>query len=173
MNRVTRRVASPLGEVVLVGDGQRLHGLYTTGHRRRPTLDTDGVEDGKGDGLADAAEQLAEWFDGRRREFDLELELIGTPFQRRVWDALGEIPFGATVTYGELAARIGRAGSGRAVGHAVGRNPVSIVVPCHRVVGARGVLTGYAGGLDTKQWLLAHEAGRPPNPSNWSGSAPS
>jgi methylated-DNA-[protein]-cysteine S-methyltransferase len=101
--------------------------------------------------------QLEEYFAGSRREFDLTLHLEGTPFQRRVWAALREIPYGATLSYGELARRIDKPKASRAVGLANGRNPISILVPCHRVIGTNGSLTGYGGGLDRKRWLLAHE----------------
>ncbi len=108
--------------------------------------------------LVELGAQLASYFAGERRTFDLPLDLTGTPFQLEVWAALGRIPFGATITYGELAGLLGRPGSARAVGTAVGRNPVSIIVPCHRVVGADGSLTGFAGGLDVKARLLELEA---------------
>jgi O-6-methylguanine DNA methyltransferase len=112
--------------------------------------------------LRAAAEQLDQYFAGARRRFDLPLDLPGTPFQQRVWQALSEIPFGETLSYGQLAARIGKPGAARAVGLANNRNPISIIVPCHRVIGADGSLTGYGGGLDRKRWLLAHEAGGDP-----------
>ena len=108
--------------------------------------------------IAAAAEQLEEYFAGERRTFDLPLDLRGTEFQQQVWRALAEIPFGDTSTYGKQAAAIGRPRAIRAVGSANGRNPLSIVLPCHRIVGADGKLTGFAGGLDTKRWLLDHEA---------------
>ncbi len=101
--------------------------------------------------------QLAEYFEGTRRTFDLELDPAGTDFQLRAWNALRAIPFGQTISYGEQAAELGEPGAARAVGAANGRNPLSIVVPCHRVVAASGALTGFAGGLDTKAWLLDHE----------------
>jgi methylated-DNA-[protein]-cysteine S-methyltransferase len=107
--------------------------------------------------FASVVRQLDEYFAGARTAFDLPLAPRGTPFQRRVWEELARIPFGATVTYGELAARVGHPGAARAVGAAVARNPISIVVPCHRVVGADGTLTGYAGGVARKAYLLAHE----------------
>ncbi len=103
------------------------------------------------------AEQFGQWFAGERRDFDLPLAVTGTPFQTRVWALLRQIPYGATTTYGALAAELGSPGASRAVGLANGRNPVGVVVPCHRVVGSSGKLTGYAGGLDVKRWLLAHE----------------
>ena len=110
------------------------------------------------DAHLDAAEaQLAEYFAGTRRTFDLDLDPAGTDFQLRAWKALRRIPYGQTISYGEQAAELGDPGAARAVGAANGRNPLSIVVPCHRVVAASGALTGFAGGLDTKAWLLDHE----------------
>lgn len=103
-------------------------------------------------------EQLRAWFAGSLQRFELALAPVGSGFDRRVWTALREIPFGATASYGALARRIGRPGAARAVGAANGRNPLGIVVPCHRVIGADGSLTGYGGGLEAKAWLLAHEA---------------
>jgi methylated-DNA-[protein]-cysteine S-methyltransferase len=108
--------------------------------------------------LASAGRQLDEYFGGKRRHFDLPLELIGTPFQRRAWLALASIPFGATTSYAEQARQLGHPRAARAIGAANARNPVSIVLPCHRLVGARGGLTGYGGGLDAKRALLEHEA---------------
>jgi methylated-DNA-[protein]-cysteine S-methyltransferase len=102
-------------------------------------------------------EQLAAYFEGNLREFELPMEMPGTPFQRRVWEGLCAIPYGETVSYAELARRIGHAGASRAVGSANGRNPISIVVPCHRVIAADGTLGGYGGGLERKDWLLQHE----------------
>jgi methylated-DNA-[protein]-cysteine S-methyltransferase len=154
MTVITRSIPSPVGHLLLVGDGLRLSGLFMTRQRHVPSLDGALEDDGA---FEEAARQLGEWFEGRRRIFDLELAPRGSAFQLEVWDALREIPFGETVTYGEMARRVGRPGSARAIGHAVGRNPIGIVVPCHRVVGANGALTGYAGGLDRKTWLLDHE----------------
>ena len=108
--------------------------------------------------LVAAAAQLRDYFDGRRTRFDLPLDLHGTDFQKKAWRALAEIPYGETVSYAEQAARLGDANKARAVGAANGRNPLSIVLPCHRVVGADGSLTGFAGGLDAKRFLLLHEA---------------
>ena len=105
-------------------------------------------------------EQLEAYFAGSRQTFDVPLALAGTDFQRRVWEGLLEIPYGHTMSYGELARRVGRPGASRAVGLANGRNPVAIIVPCHRVIGANGTLTGYGGGLDRKVWLLDHERSR-------------
>ncbi len=107
--------------------------------------------------LLEAKRQLREYFDGARRDFDLPLAPVGTAFQRRVWDELRRIPYGETVSYGELARRIGKPSASRAVGAANGRNPLAIVVPCHRVIGADGTLIGYGGGLPVKETLLAHE----------------
>ncbi|GED22331.1 methylated-DNA--[protein]-cysteine S-methyltransferase [Halomonas halmophila] len=109
-----------------------------------------------------ARQQLAEYFDGQRHAFDLPLAPLGTDFQRRVWDALSTIPFGETRNYGEIADQLRCKGGQRAVGNANGKNPLAIVVPCHRVIGSDGSLTGYAGGIGRKQWLLAHEAGEVP-----------
>ncbi|MCY3844818.1 MAG: methylated-DNA--[protein]-cysteine S-methyltransferase [Acidobacteria bacterium] len=107
--------------------------------------------------LRDAERQLAEYFEGARRDFDLPLSAEGTPFQRQVWDELRRIPYGETISYGELARRIGKPTASRAVGAANGRNPIAIVVPCHRVIGADGTLIGYGGGLPVKEALLALE----------------
>lgn len=104
-----------------------------------------------------AAAQLREYLAGERTAFDLTLAAVGTPFQHRVWDALCQIPYGRTESYGQLAVRIGQPTASRAVGLANGRNPIAIVVPCHRVIGGSGTLTGYAGGLERKRWLLDHE----------------
>lgn len=156
MNTITRSIPSPIGDLLLVGDGETLAGLYLPVRRPSENLRLHGaLEDG--DAFAGAALQLGEWFEGRRRSFQLYLELRGTDFQRRVWEVLRHIPFGETMSYAEVAEWAGRPGSARAVGHAVGRNPVSIIVPCHRVIGSDGSMTGYAGGLDAKHWLLQHE----------------
>jgi methylated-DNA-[protein]-cysteine S-methyltransferase len=117
-------------------------------------------DDGRGPAgelLEHARRQLAEYFARSRATFDLPLDAVGSVFQRRVWDALRAIPYGTTVSYSELARRLGDSRATRAVGAANGRNPIPIIVPCHRVVGARGELTGFGGGLDRKRWLLEHE----------------
>jgi methylated-DNA-[protein]-cysteine S-methyltransferase len=124
-------------------------------HVRGPLHDASWIQDEAR--FADARRQVGEYFAGTRTAFDLALALEGTPFQRRVWDALLTIPFGETITYTELARRIGSPNGSRAVGGANARNPVSIVVPCHRVIGAKGALTGYAGGEERKRWLLDFE----------------
>ena len=149
-------VDSPLGPLTLRADDGVLTGLYLPEHRRGPAPGTLGPRDDAA--LPAVREQLAAYFAGERTAFDVPLELRGTAFQQRVWAALRAIPYGQTWTYGELAARIGAPAASRAVGLANGRNPVSIVVPCHRVVGASGSLTGYAGGVERKRALLDLEA---------------
>src|SRR4051794_21000964 len=109
------------------------------------------------DAFDDLRSQLGAYFAGDLRQFDLPLAAAGTEWQRAVWDALNEVPYGTTLSYGELAARLGRPTACRAVGAANGRNPISVIVPCHRLVGSNGALTGYGGGLDRKEWLLRHE----------------
>src|SRR5262245_45620166 len=148
-------IDSPLGRLFVQGDAQFVTGLFMTNHNR--WSGPSGAWQ-QSDAPFDAArEQLAEYFAGKRQQFDVPLKLSGTPFQMQVWRELVRIPFGTTITYAELARRIGRPAASRAVGHANGRNPISIIVPCHRVIGANGKLTGYAGGIDRKQWLLALE----------------
>ncbi|MFF7362220.1 methylated-DNA--[protein]-cysteine S-methyltransferase [Streptomyces sp. NPDC008125] len=149
---------SPYGPLTLVATDGVLSALYMTDHRHQPPRETFGEEVDAGS-FAEAVRQLGEYFDGTRTEFDLPLHLEGTPFQRTVWAELRRIPYGGTLSYGELAGRLGKPGASRAVGLANGRNPVSIIVPCHRVIGASGGLTGYGGGLDRKQRLLAFERG--------------
>lgn len=141
---------SPVGDLLLTADDDgRLTGLYTR---------HDGAA-ARDDGAFDAVrEQLDAYFAGELQEFDLPLALHGTPFQLRVWDELARIPFAETISYKELALRLGDLKLVRAVGLANGRNPVSIVIPCHRVIGADGTLVGYGGGLERKRWLLDHEA---------------
>jgi methylated-DNA-[protein]-cysteine S-methyltransferase len=146
---------SPIGRLSLYSDGQALTGLYM--EKRGPQ--TDALPGENITVLQLAARQLAEYFAGARRDFDLPVAPQGTMFQRKVWDELQGIPRGATLSYGELAKRIQQPSASRAVGLANGRNPVSIVIPCHRVIGADGSLTGYGGGLERKQWLLQHERG--------------
>jgi len=149
-------VDSPIGRLLLTSDGTALTGLYTNPSRKSQS--TQGWEEDAGIGpLAATARQLHEYFAGTRREFDLPLRLQGTVFQRRVWQELTEIPYGTTWSYGQLAKRLGNPNASRAVGLANGQNPISILVPCHRVIGADGSLTGYGGGLERKQWLLTHE----------------
>jgi methylated-DNA-[protein]-cysteine S-methyltransferase len=148
---------TPIGDLTLTGDGRALTGVYMERHRHAPPVDPAAKRDRAP--LADACRQLEEFFAGERTTFDLELNAAGSPFQRTVWDALTRIPYGETTSYGELARTIGHPDAPRAVGLANGRNPISIVVPCHRVIGASGKLTGYGGGLDRKRFLLDLEAG--------------
>lgn len=146
---------SPIGRLLLTTDGMALTGLYMEPSRKAQA--TEGWLNDPTGPLAEAVRQLSEYFAGKRREFDLPLRLQGTAFQQRVWRELTEIPYGETWSYGQLAKRIDKPSASRAVGLANGRNPISILVPCHRVIGADGSLTGYGGGLERKQWLLAHE----------------
>jgi methylated-DNA-[protein]-cysteine S-methyltransferase len=148
---------SPLGTMLLAATDRGLAGLWFVGQRHGP--DSSGWrEDAAHPVLLQAAAQLADYFAGRRTQFDLPLDLQGgTPFQQSVWHELQAIPPGGTTSYAELSRRVGRPTAARAVGAAVGRNPVSIVVPCHRVLGTGGALTGYAGGLDRKTALLRLE----------------
>lgn len=150
-------VDSPLGPLTLRATDGVLSGLWMTDHRHGPDAAALGTADP--DGLPAAREQLAAYFAGTLTVFDLPLASRGTDFQQRVWTALRDIPYGETATYGELAATLGRPTATRAVGLANGRNPISIVVPCHRVVGADGTLTGYGGGLERKRHLLDLERG--------------
>lgn len=149
---------SPIGPLMLVADGAALACVYMTDHRHAPDEAAFGPADpGPGpqaDVLAETERQLTEYFAGTRTEFDLPLAMPGTAFQQRVWAGLREIPYGETISYGELARRLGQPNASRAVGLANGRNPISIIVPCHRVVGSTGRLTGYGGGLDRKARLL-------------------
>lgn len=159
-------IDSPYGPLTLVAEGDRLVGLYMEAQRHRPEESRFG-ERLPGATVApfvEAARQLAEYFDGRRDTFDLPLKLHGTAFQQRVWAALREIPIGETWTYGELAQYIGQPTASRAVGLANGKNPIGVIVPCHRVVGSDGSLTGYGGGLERKQALLVHEHAVPADP---------
>ena len=158
MNYTT--VDSPIGELTLVGDEHGLAGLYMESQRYGPKRDPAWRHDPEA--LADAAEQLEQYFGGERTEFDLALAPRGTEFQLRVWGLLRDIPFGETTTYGALAQRLGNPRTVRAVGLANGRNPISIVVPCHRVVGSTGALTGYGGGMERKRMLLDLERGALP-----------
>jgi methylated-DNA-[protein]-cysteine S-methyltransferase len=148
-------IDSPLGELTLVARDGVLSGLYFPGHWYMPTRDVFGVR--AEHGFEQAQEQLEEYFAGERTEFDLATTIAGDDFQRRVWELIDRIPYGQTTTYGEMAQELGDPTLARQVGGAVGRNPLSIIVPCHRVVGKDGKLTGYAGGLDRKRSLLELE----------------
>jgi methylated-DNA-[protein]-cysteine S-methyltransferase len=148
-------VDSPLGPLLLVGRHGALTGLYLGAHEKCPPTGADWDEDAAP--FKDVAQQLDEYFAGARTAFDVEVDLVGTPFQQEVWRALQGIAYGETISYAELARRIDRPAAVRAVGSANGRNPVSIIVPCHRVIGADGSLTGYGWGTTNKAWLLDHE----------------
>ena len=149
---------SPIGELLLTIDGEgRLTRLRLPGHTSTPPADW--VRDASA--LAEPRRQLAAYFAGELEDFDLPLAPGGTPFQLQVWRALCAIPYGATASYGEIARAVGQPAAARAVGKANNRNPIAIVIPCHRVIGADGSLTGYGGGLDRKRHLLALEAGTP------------
>ncbi len=147
---------SPLGYLMLVGDGQSLTGLYLGEGALDPRFAA--TLERRDDVFGAAQGQLEAYFTGVLRTFSLQLAPRGTPFQRQVWQHLVGIPYGETTSYGAIAAAIGRPGAARAVGQANGRNPISLVIPCHRVIGRDGGLTGYAWGLHRKDWLLAHEA---------------
>jgi methylated-DNA-[protein]-cysteine S-methyltransferase len=153
------RHRSPLGHILLVSNDEHVLGVYFSGQKHYPKSLVGHVEDARHPLLKRAMRQLDEYFAGKRQAFDLPVSPQGTEFQRRVWKALGKIDSGKTSTYGELATKLGVGKAARAVGAAVGRNPISIMIPCHRVVGANGRLTGYAGGLKRKASLLALEGG--------------
>lgn len=160
MNTCHIVVDSPVDELTLVSDGSALTALYFVEHRHAP----EAAARGRRVDLAESpavlhrtAQQLSEYFAGDRTDFDLDLAPQGTDFQRRVWAQLREIPYGATRSYGQLAAALGQPGASRAVGLANGRNPLSVVVPCHRVIGSDGSLTGYGGGQARKRVLLGLE----------------
>ena len=161
MPTIFTRFPSPLGELVLTASETALTGVYfPTSPFVPPRHEVErgpGGEAPRGDVLARARQQLSEYFARTRTTFELPLDPTGTPFELRVWEELRAIPFGATRSYGEIARRLGDVRLTRAVGAANGKNPIPILVPCHRVVGAKGELTGFGGGLDRKRWLLEHE----------------
>jgi len=155
-------IDSPVGTLTIVGSDSGVRAVLWPNERDgRVTIDED-IAAGTHPVLDAAREQLNEYFAGDRWNFDLPLDLVGTDFQVEVWHALTTIGPGQTSSYGELANQLDRPGAARAVGAATGRNPVSVIVPCHRLVGSSGKLTGFAGGLEAKRWLLAHEAGDTP-----------
>lgn len=159
MTLLMTTMPSPVGPLHLTARAGRLTGVYFEAHKHGgPPPATIGAADI----LDQTRRQLEAYFTGRRTRFDLPLAPEGTLFQQQVWALLLKIPYGETVTYGWLAAQLDRPDAARAVGAAVGRNPISIIAPCHRVVGANGALTGFAGGLERKAWLLSHETGAPP-----------
>ncbi|MDI9882944.1 methylated-DNA--[protein]-cysteine S-methyltransferase [Streptomyces sp. HNM0645] len=159
MSRTHTVTDSPYGPLTLVATDSVLSGLYMTEQRHRPGEEAFGEPDPRP--FREVVRQLDAYFAGELKDFDLPLHLAGTPFQRTVWEQLLLIPYGETRTYGELAGALGNPGASRAVGLANGKNPIGIIVPCHRVIGASGSLTGYGGGLDRKQRLLAFERGVP------------
>lgn len=155
MTSTQKTIETPLGPLTLTAEGGVLNGLWFPGHRTKP--DRSGFGTAVERGFEDVEEQLAEYFAGERRAFHVPTLRAGDDFQRRVWERLDRIPFGGTTTYGAIARELGDPNLARRVGGAVGRNPLSILVPCHRVVGSTGALTGYAGGLERKRFLLGHE----------------
>jgi len=159
---VYTRVPSPVGTLTLVATDDGLAAILWEKDRPGRVPLNLAAEDSGHPVLAEVRRQLEEYFAGRRRQFSLKLDPAGTPFQRKVWNALLTIPFGERRSYAEIAQQIGSPGAARAVGAANGRNPLSIVAPCHRVVGSSGALTGFAGGLDVKARLLAFESGSEP-----------
>ncbi|TYT25321.1 methylated-DNA--[protein]-cysteine S-methyltransferase [Luteimonas viscosa] len=161
MNVQTTFVDSPVGPLFLAADDAGLRAIEFRDNRH-PVRRGDDWQEGDNAVLRMARHQLGEYFAGTRRTFDLPLSPHGTDFQRNVWTTLATIPYGETVSYAQLAARVGRPGASRAVGAANGRNPLPIVLPCHRVIGADGALTGFGGGLPTKQYLLKLEGALPP-----------
>jgi methylated-DNA-[protein]-cysteine S-methyltransferase len=154
MTSVACTVDSPIGTLTLVARADALVALELPGRVEVPSVPGDARV------LAEARAQVRAYFAGELTSFDLPLDPAGTNFQKRVWQELVAIPFGETWSYGQLAARIGKPHASRAVGLANGKNPIAIIIPCHRVIGADGKLTGYGGGLPTKQWLLEHERSR-------------
>lgn len=157
MTRTHTTIETAIGRLTLVAQDGALTGVYFPGHWTRPDRATFGARLAGGAVFAEAERQLTAYLAGRRTSFELPTALAGDGFQRRVWERLASIPYGEMTTYGEIARELGDATLARAVGGAVAHNPLSIVVPCHRVVGQRGRLTGYAGGLERKRWLLELE----------------
>jgi len=151
------RIDSPVGQLTIVASDDGLRAILWPDDDPKRVRLADITDDPNHPVIVAAVLQLGEYFAGDRTVFDVPLDPVGTEFQRAAWDALRTIDFGTTVSYGEQAERMGDRRKARAVGAANGRNPVSIIVPCHRVVGANGALTGFAGGVDTKAWLLGHE----------------
>jgi methylated-DNA-[protein]-cysteine S-methyltransferase len=149
----------PYGRMLLVVNEDGLCGAYFDGQKHLRKVEPQWQRDASHTTLCQAKRELIEYFGGERKRFELELAPEGTPFQRSVWKAISTVSFGQTITYAELARRAGHPGSARAAGAATGRNPIGVIVPCHRIVGADGSLTGYAGGLDVKRALLALESG--------------
>ena len=154
------RYESPLGPMFATAEADGITHIEFVGAKYAPAARADWVEDPDAPDLAACGTQLAEYFAGKRTEFDLPLAPQGSEFQQRVWREIARVPYGKTISYGELAARAGAPGQARAAGAATGRNPVSLVIPCHRIVGSDGSLTGYAGGVERKAKLLDIEHAR-------------
>jgi methylated-DNA-[protein]-cysteine S-methyltransferase len=157
MSLVYKMIESPIGKLKLVASDKGLVAILWENDRPRRVRLSELVEDARHPVLVETERQLGEYFAGRRKAFSVALDMRGTRFQRDVWEALLAIPFGETRSYGQLAKQLGNPRATRAVGAANGRNPISIIVPCHRVIGSSGKLTGFAGGLDTKVHLLSLE----------------
>ena len=149
---------SPVGLLTIVASDVGLRAILWPVEKAGRVSFAEPVESGDHPVIDATIAQLTEYVSGSRQRFDLPLDMVGTKFQQSVWDALTEISYGETMSYGELAGELGKPGASRAVGSATGRNPVSIVVPCHRLIASSGKLTGFAGGLDAKRWLLDHES---------------
>lgn len=154
---VYKYINTSLGRLLLLSDGQALTGLYLPKHANLIKIEPCWIENEHAEVFTATSQQLNEYFAGNRYSFELPLAPSGTIFQQSVWQALIEIPYGQTVSYSEMAMRIGRPSGPRAVGHANGRNPISIIIPCHRLIGKDGSLTGYGGGLDIKEALIEFE----------------
>lgn len=152
---------SPHGRMLLIAAEEALTGVYFEGQKYHPAIDPRWQPDARHPVLQQASRELDEYFAGRRRQFDTPLAPAGTPFQRAVWSAIATVPYGETITYAELARRAGYPGSARAAGAATGRNPITIFIPCHRILDSRGALNGYAGGLERKRALLVLEGAWP------------
>ncbi|BCA56975.1 methylated-DNA--protein-cysteine methyltransferase [Nitrospira sp. KM1] len=148
---------SPQGRMLLVADDNALTGVYFSGQKYEPRIGVGWKKHGRHEVLRRAKRELTEYFGGTRRRFTVKLSPRGTPFQRSVWKVIADIGFGRTLAYAELARRAGHPGSARAAGAATGRNPLCVIVPCHRIIGSNGTMTGYAGGLSKKRALLALE----------------
>jgi len=154
---VYKTTRTPVGELKLIATDQGLAAILWENDKPKRVPLSPLTEDPTHPVLQQTERELSEYFEGNRTGFSVNLAAVGTEFQKRVWWALSEIPFGETRSYGEIAQRIGQPSAVRAVGAANGKNPISIIVPCHRIIGSSGALVGYAGGLPRKKWLLAHE----------------
>jgi len=166
MSLFYNHVKTPVGDIFLLSDGQYLIGLFFKGQKHMPKILPEWRQNPKLDVLSNAATQLLEYFNGSRKQFDIPCRTtIGTPFQQKVWRTIAKVPHGTTISYRELAKMAGYASSIRAVATAAGKNPHSIIIPCHRIIGVKGDLTGYAGGIEHKNVLIALEQGTVSNKS--------